>query len=54
MLVVCGGIIPEKDIPLLEKAGVAAVFTPGSPLGEIAAWMEQALDNREHQIAGES
>ncbi len=52
VIIVCGGIIPDKDIPLLQQAGVAAVFTPGSPLGEIASWMEQALDNRERQIAG--
>jgi (2R)-ethylmalonyl-CoA mutase len=26
--VVVGGIIPEQDVPLLEEAGVAAVYTP--------------------------
>jgi (2R)-ethylmalonyl-CoA mutase len=26
--VVVGGIIPEQDVPLLEQAGVAAVYTP--------------------------
>jgi (2R)-ethylmalonyl-CoA mutase len=26
--VVVGGIIPEQDVPLLRKAGVAAVYTP--------------------------
>jgi methylmalonyl-CoA mutase C-terminal domain/subunit len=29
--VVVGGIIPEKDIPGLTKAGVKAVFPPGTP-----------------------
>ena len=31
-----GGIIPEDDIPGLTKAGVMAVFTPGSPTSDIA------------------
>ena len=26
--VVVGGIIPDQDVPLLEQAGVAAVYTP--------------------------
>jgi (2R)-ethylmalonyl-CoA mutase len=26
--VVVGGIIPDQDVPLLERAGVAAVYTP--------------------------
>src|SRR3954454_21743355 len=26
-----GGIIPDPDIPELEKAGVAKIFTPGTP-----------------------
>jgi methylmalonyl-CoA mutase, C-terminal domain len=34
-----GGIIPEADIPLLEKAGVAKVFTPGATTHEIVAWV---------------
>jgi methylmalonyl-CoA mutase C-terminal domain/subunit len=51
VLVVCGGIIPDKDIPVLKEAGVAAVFTPGAPLPEIARWLESALDERERQEA---
>ncbi|MGH8965085.1 MAG: cobalamin B12-binding domain-containing protein [Actinomycetes bacterium] len=35
-----GGIIPEDDIPLLEKAGVAKVFTPGATTTEIVAWVK--------------
>ncbi|MBN1176829.1 MAG: cobalamin B12-binding domain-containing protein [Dehalococcoidales bacterium] len=34
--VVAGGIIPEDDIPALEKMGVKAVFGPGTPTAEIA------------------
>jgi methylmalonyl-CoA mutase C-terminal domain/subunit len=47
VLVICGGIIPDKDIPVLKELGVAQVFTPGSPLPEIARWLEGALDGRE-------
>ncbi|MFD0147283.1 MULTISPECIES: cobalamin B12-binding domain-containing protein [unclassified Streptomyces] len=34
-----GGIIPEADIPQLREMGVAALFTPGAPTHEIAAWV---------------
>ena len=34
--VVAGGIIPEEDIPLLEKMGVKAVFGPGTKTADIA------------------
>ena len=34
-----GGIIPEEDIPVLESAGVAKVFTPGATMDEIVAWV---------------
>ena len=48
VLLVVGGIIPEDDIASLHAQGVARVFTPGAPLGEIGTWMESALDAREH------
>ena len=50
VLVFAGGIIPEADIPELSKAGVARIFTPGAPLGEITGWLEQALDEREKSV----
>lgn len=33
-----GGIIPEADIQILRDAGIAAVFTPGTPTQEIVDW----------------
>ena len=30
-LIIGGGVIPEEDIPGLKAAGVAAIFTPGTP-----------------------
>jgi len=49
VLVFAGGIIPADDQALLAAAGVAAVFTPGSPLAEITTRLEAALDRRERQ-----
>jgi methylmalonyl-CoA mutase C-terminal domain/subunit len=49
VLVMCGGIIPDADIPKLKEAGVAECFTPGTPLPKISEWLEQALDAREPQ-----
>jgi methylmalonyl-CoA mutase C-terminal domain/subunit len=34
-----GGIIPDEDIPALERIGVAKVFTPGATTGEITGWV---------------
>lgn len=34
-----GGIIPEGDIPELERLGVAKVFTPGATTTEIVEWV---------------
>ena len=34
-----GGIIPEGDIPALLAAGVAKVFTPGTPTQAIVDWV---------------
>jgi len=36
ILVVCGGVIPAQDYAFLEKAGVAAIFGPGTNIPEAA------------------
>lgn len=36
-----GGIIPDEDIPALQEAGLAMIFTPGTPLSEITDWVHQ-------------
>ncbi|TQN32961.1 isobutyryl-CoA mutase small subunit [Haloactinospora alba] len=38
-----GGIIPDEDIPELERLGVAKVFTPGSATSEIATWVRENI-----------
>jgi methylmalonyl-CoA mutase C-terminal domain/subunit len=34
-----GGIIPDADIPELEKLGVAKIFTPGATTASIVDWV---------------
>jgi len=34
-----GGIIPDEDIPELERLGVAHIFTPGATTTEIVDWV---------------
>ncbi|HEY6874789.1 MAG TPA: cobalamin B12-binding domain-containing protein [Candidatus Dormibacteraeota bacterium] len=36
-----GGIIPDDDIAELKKKGVAELFTPGTPLQDIVAWLKK-------------
>ena len=42
-----GGVIPAADVATLKQMGVAEVFTPGSSLKAIAAWLEAELDRVE-------
>ncbi|ASW53642.1 cobalamin B12-binding domain-containing protein [Plantactinospora sp. KBS50] len=39
MVVFGGGIIPEADIPELERLGVAKIFTPGATTQSIVEWV---------------
>ena len=45
VLVVGGGVIPDEDIDGLKANGVAAVFTPGTPLAEIVVYLEGAVQH---------
>ena len=40
-LIIGGGVIPETDIPALKEAGIAAVFTPGTPTGDIVDFINE-------------
>jgi methylmalonyl-CoA mutase C-terminal domain/subunit len=42
-----GGIIPEADIPELEKSGVAKIFTPGTTIDEIVQWVRENVGARD-------
>jgi len=41
-----GGIIPAADIPVLEDKGLAALFTPGTPLADIVSWVDEHIPER--------
>jgi methylmalonyl-CoA mutase C-terminal domain/subunit len=43
VLVIGGGIIPEKDIPALKAAGVAGLFGPGTPMKDIVEFIKKIL-----------
>ena len=47
VLVTAGGIIPDEDVPVLTEAGVAAVFGPGPPIGEVADFLRTHVTPRE-------
>ena len=43
VLVVVGGTIPADDAEELRSQGVAAIFTPGAPTGEIVDFLRGAV-----------
>lgn len=48
-----GGIIPVKDIKLLEDRGIRKLFGPGTPTNEIVDWVRNNIakeqDRHEHE-----
>jgi methylmalonyl-CoA mutase C-terminal domain/subunit len=40
-LLVAGGVIPQEDLPLLQQAGFARVFTMGTDTRDIVAYLQQ-------------
>jgi len=44
--VIAGGIIPDKDIPFLEKIGISKTFLPGSSTKDIADWIKENVRKR--------
>ncbi len=45
-----GGIIPDSDIPALEEAGVAKIFTPGATMDEIVDWVRGAVGTSDASV----
>lgn len=43
-LVIGGGVIPDADIPGLKQAGVAEVFTPGTPTTAIVDFIKASVN----------
>ncbi|HUK86184.1 MAG TPA: cobalamin B12-binding domain-containing protein [Terriglobales bacterium] len=46
VLVLVGGIIPDVDVSGLKRAGVAAVFQPGTPMDEIIEFIRKNVKPR--------
>ncbi len=46
VLVVVGGIIPDRDVPELLAAGAAAVFPPASRIDEIVNFIREHAPDR--------
>ena len=44
ILVIGGGVIPEDDIPGLIEAGIAAIFTPGTPTGVTIDFIKENIN----------
>ena len=47
VLLTGGGIIPEDDMKTLNEMGVGKLFAPGTPTGEIAAYIKEWV--KEHR-----
>jgi methylmalonyl-CoA mutase C-terminal domain/subunit len=41
-----GGIIPEADIPALQKVGVDRIFPPGASLEDIVKYLNETVGKR--------
>ena len=45
IMIIAGGVIPAQDYDFLYKAGVAAIFGPGSPVAKSACTIMRLLMN---------
>ena len=43
ILIFGGGIIPDQDLPELERLGVGRIFTPGASTGEVVDYLREKL-----------
>ena len=48
VLVFAGGIIPEKDRPMLFSSGVRAVFGPGTPTSDVLDFLQEAESRKQN------
>ena len=46
ILVVVGGVIPKRDIPLLQKMGIEGIFPGGTPFDESIRWIKENVKPR--------
>jgi len=48
--VICGGVIPDKDIPALKALNVKEVFKPMTPVEECIAYINKLAKERGKQL----
>jgi methylmalonyl-CoA mutase C-terminal domain/subunit len=48
VLVIVGGIIPDQDVDALKRAGVAAIFQPGTAMDDIIRFIRE--NARQHGV----
>jgi methylmalonyl-CoA mutase C-terminal domain/subunit len=46
ILLVVGGVIPKRDISLLQKMGIEGVFPGGTPFEESIRWIKENVKTR--------
>jgi methylmalonyl-CoA mutase C-terminal domain/subunit len=46
VVLLAGGIIPQEDIPALQKMGFRAIFGPGTSTDDIVAWVRANVTPR--------
>ena len=46
ILVIGGGIIPRKDVPILKEAGIAELFGPGTHITDIVSFIKANLGGK--------
>ena len=49
VIVFAGGIIPERDLKLLYKSGVRAVFGPGTPTSEVLDFLDEVTIRKQNK-----
>ena len=40
-LLIIGGVIPKRDVPLLQKMGIQGIFPGGTPFDESIQWIKE-------------
>jgi methylmalonyl-CoA mutase C-terminal domain/subunit len=48
VLVLVGGIIPDRDIPTLKELGVSEIFQPGVSTADIVDYVRRNVGQRRH------
>jgi len=46
IMLVVGGVIPKRDIPLLQKMGIQGIFPGGTPFDEAIRWIKEHVSPR--------